>query len=206
MLEEYDFSKGIQGKYAKRYQEGANVRILDTKREISKAQSEFKHSLDTYPSEAIKVQIGYQGGSHRVFVKWIDKLGLWARFGFTPTKKSKRKRYWNVFGIGRPSGLVSIVCEINPPIDGINRKVYGAFSKDTEGNTIVLHRGKFHVHGGMKKEFFRREYRGSWIEVVDGDRIASVVRVGAISNRNFGNQLREFILEIMRIKNLARSN
>jgi hypothetical protein len=29
MLEEYDFSKGIQGKYAKRYAEGTNVVIIE---------------------------------------------------------------------------------------------------------------------------------------------------------------------------------
>ncbi len=29
MLEEYDFSKGIRGKYAKKYSEGTNVVIID---------------------------------------------------------------------------------------------------------------------------------------------------------------------------------
>jgi hypothetical protein len=29
MLEEYDFSKGVQGKYAKRYAEGTNVVIIE---------------------------------------------------------------------------------------------------------------------------------------------------------------------------------
>lgn len=29
LLEEYDFSKGIQGKYAKRYAEGTNVVVID---------------------------------------------------------------------------------------------------------------------------------------------------------------------------------
>lgn len=29
MLEEYDFSKGIQGKYAKKYTEGTNVVVID---------------------------------------------------------------------------------------------------------------------------------------------------------------------------------
>jgi hypothetical protein len=29
MLEEYDFSKGIRGKYAKRYAEGANVIVIE---------------------------------------------------------------------------------------------------------------------------------------------------------------------------------
>ncbi|MBN2824396.1 MAG: hypothetical protein JXQ76_03650 [Campylobacterales bacterium] len=30
MLEEYDFSKGVQGKYAKAYQEGVNIVKLDS--------------------------------------------------------------------------------------------------------------------------------------------------------------------------------
>ncbi len=29
MLEEYDFSKGVRGKYAKRYAEGTNVVVID---------------------------------------------------------------------------------------------------------------------------------------------------------------------------------
>ncbi len=29
MLEEYDFTKGVQGKYAKRYAEGTNVVVID---------------------------------------------------------------------------------------------------------------------------------------------------------------------------------
>ena len=29
MLEEYDFSKGIQGKYAKKYNEGTNIVVID---------------------------------------------------------------------------------------------------------------------------------------------------------------------------------
>ena len=34
MLSEYDFSAGIRGKYAKRYQEGSNVVVLD--RDVAK--------------------------------------------------------------------------------------------------------------------------------------------------------------------------
>jgi len=29
MLEEYDFSKGVQGKYAKKYEEGTNVVVIE---------------------------------------------------------------------------------------------------------------------------------------------------------------------------------
>ena len=34
ILSEYDFSKGVRGKYAKRYQQGTNVIILD--RDVAK--------------------------------------------------------------------------------------------------------------------------------------------------------------------------
>ncbi len=30
MLDEYDFSQGVRGKYAKRYHQGSNVVVLDT--------------------------------------------------------------------------------------------------------------------------------------------------------------------------------
>jgi len=30
MLEEYDFSKGVRGKYAKRYAEGTNVVVIES--------------------------------------------------------------------------------------------------------------------------------------------------------------------------------
>ena len=30
MLEEYDFSKGVRGKYAKKYEEGTNVVVVDS--------------------------------------------------------------------------------------------------------------------------------------------------------------------------------
>ena len=29
MLEEYDFNRGVRGKYAKRYREGTNVVVID---------------------------------------------------------------------------------------------------------------------------------------------------------------------------------
>ncbi|MBN1696998.1 MAG: hypothetical protein JW881_05765 [Spirochaetales bacterium] len=47
MLEEYDFTEGIKGKYAKRYAEGSNVVVLDP--EISR---EFKDSDNV--NEALK--------------------------------------------------------------------------------------------------------------------------------------------------------
>jgi hypothetical protein len=46
MLEEYDFSSGVQGKYAKRYREGTNVIVLDS--DVAKVfhdQESVNHAL-----------------------------------------------------------------------------------------------------------------------------------------------------------------
>ena len=46
MLREYDFSKGIRGKYAKRYKEGSNVITLD--RDVAKVfhdRASVNHAL-----------------------------------------------------------------------------------------------------------------------------------------------------------------
>jgi hypothetical protein len=39
MLKEYDFSKGVQGKYAKRYAAGSNVIVLSTDKEVPRLKS-----------------------------------------------------------------------------------------------------------------------------------------------------------------------
>ena len=43
ILREYDFSGGVRGKYAKRYQEGSNVIILD--RDVAKVFGSLKFQM-----------------------------------------------------------------------------------------------------------------------------------------------------------------
>ena len=48
------------------------------------------------------------------------------------TREIEGRRYWNGFGIKEPSegkGL-TIICEINFPIEGIRRDIAAAFAKD----------------------------------------------------------------------------
>jgi hypothetical protein len=60
-------------------------------------------------------------------------------------------RYWCTFGTGEPAEGVSlsIVCEVNIPIEGINRRVAGAFARDEAGLVCLLHGGK--VGGGKAR-------------------------------------------------------
>ena len=179
-------------------------KTLNTRKDIEKAQASFAAAIGSLSTETMHVTIGYQGGSHDAVVMWLSFLGIWAYLGYPPSDKSKGKRYWNIFGIGRPTGMVEIVCEINSPLGGINRRPAGAFALDNEGRLLVLHRGKLHTPG-LDAEFFRANYHGTWALVEDGDRQTKFVLVATIGSDDFGANLRQFVLEVARIKNLVRN-
>ena len=180
--------------------------VLEKKAQIEMAREMLRDSLAPYASEAISVTIGYQGGNCDAPVTWLPSLGIWAYFGYRPGEKSPGRRFWNVFGIGKPSGMVGIVCEINPPLQGIDRRVQGAFARSSDGRLSVVHRGRFNIRGGITKGFFKKHYRGPYIPVNDGSRISYVIHVGKLSSQEFGESLRNFVVEVDRIKALGRSS
>src|SRR5258706_14720894 len=129
------------------------LKVLAGSRELESAQKAFVSSVQMIPHELVPTDIGYQGGTFPAKVIWLSALGIWAYFDLVPSDKSKGKRFWNAFGIGKPGRLVSIVCEINPSREGINRRTKGAFVVDEKGNLLICHRGMFNIKGGMTGEF-----------------------------------------------------
>jgi hypothetical protein len=181
------------------------MRIITNNRDIQIAQNTFSSSLDYYAPEPIKVTIGYQSNSVIRTVKWISRFGIWAYFGEPPEGKSEGGRYWNAFGLEKPEGMVSIVCEINPPLERIRRKVAGAFVKDRNGDIWVAQRGRFNISGGMTMKFFRKHYFEPYSPVEDGNRTTEVILVGRLVSEDFGIRLRNFVSEVDRIKDLGRA-
>lgn len=182
------------------------MKILDTKTDISHAQKIFANLLRPLTTDTIPVSIGYQSGNFETSVMWVQSLGIWAYFGFPPSEKSPGNRYWNVFGIGKPSGQVSIVCEINPPVDGINRQAAGVFARSAAGEVFLMHRGIFNARGRISKGFVRKNFQGIWIDVTDRNKISNVIQVGELLSPRFPKLLCNFIEEAHRVKELARSS
>jgi hypothetical protein len=91
------------------------------------------------------VRIGHMGESFEGKVFCATNLGIW----FIPRKQTGN-RYWNAFGVGRPSrdAHVFSTCEINFPLQGLDRRIGGAFARDEAGKIFVVHRGKI---GGGKR-------------------------------------------------------
>lgn len=92
--------------------------------------------------------VGYQGGGGTFDVFWNAAHGFWSLLSRADN------RYWFCFGdhpepVGpRDGDGLDIVCEINPPLEGINRRCAGAFAQDEAGGVVLTHSGK--VGGGRK--------------------------------------------------------
>lgn len=173
--------------------------MLTKKEEIEKAQNEFISSMKTCCDKPIPVKLGHPGGTIECTIYWSDRLGLW--FHSRPIEGS---RYWNVFGLAdvspKPDSLLPITCEINPPIEDINKSVQGAFVKDDNERILLAHRGR--IGGGrpgIGKKLFWEHYIGKKCNI-DSDDIAII---GVIDAIDFPKRVSEFVIEINRIKNIA---
>jgi len=172
--------------------------ILTSQQEIEKAQREFITRLEKYCDKRIPVKVGYKGGYEDCVICWSQSLGLWFY------SERLENRYWNVFGLSetapRQNSMLSIVCEINPPIKGLNKRVQGVFAQDNNGHIWLLHRGR--IGGGkpgIGRKLFSENYQGEVREIA-GDRFAVI---GDMSSPNFVESVKNFVQEVERIKSLV---
>ena len=180
------------------------MRILDSPEAISTAQKEFERSVLALAQETIAVVIGFPSGDTPATVHWIPALGIWAYFGEPPREKSPGERYWTVFGVGMPSGLVPIACEINSPKSGINRQAAGAFAFGEGGSDHLVHRGIFTAGGRVDYEYTRFRFRWKWIDVSDGDKTSRVMPIAELHSPSLGSSVSDFVMEVARFKEAAR--
>lgn len=178
------------------------IRIVEDQKSIMDFQKQFKRVLKKACKEKINCTIGFHGASQQLKAYYSDTLDFW----FAP-RRDVETRYWNAFGLGKPTnkGSNSIVVEINFPIEGINRRIGGAFglpeiNKGKE-EVLVLHRGK--IGGGkigVSKELFCNNYRDELIIATDGETESEFCFIGSIESKQFPQQVKNFISEINRIK------
>ena len=178
---------------------GTALFVLTDQKEIQKAQQEFVSRLSEICDTKIPVKLGYKGGYEDCSIFWSKALGLWFY-----SRKIAGSRYWNAFGLSqvapRKNSMLSIICEINPPIRGFDRRVQGAFVQDHEGHIWLVHRGR--IGGGrpgIGRRLFFENYQGKVLEI-EGDRFAII---GDISSAAFVERVKAFVQEIERIKSLA---
>ncbi len=176
------------------------LEIIEFSEEIQKVQNKFLNVFKEDSNEIIKPTVFGFFGQKEGKTYWNDK------FSISLSTEELEDRFWNGIGTIRPSSgsSVSIICEINFPKNGINRRVSGAFAKDDQNNYYVVYRGK--LGGGFHQKAFKKYYNGKWIRIKDNKRMTDMVVIGKLDDPNFLLKLKEFVIDVQRIKEFSHSN
>lgn len=168
--------------------------IIDDADEIEAAQNRFEELIKGHTTKIVKGRAGFQGGAEEGAMHWSDDLKIWFC-----SRKIGNSRYWNGFGVKEPvEGQGStITTEINFPIEGVNRRIAGAFVKD-QNDIYVVHRGK--LGGNYNKKFFDANYQRRWTKIQDGDRKSEVVLIGSLNDPKLPEKVSQFVFEVDRMK------
>lgn len=182
------------------------MKLITEKIEIKKLQKKLESSLGQYATEKISVLTGHMGNSLHVDAFYSEELNIWWYFDISEGKSGVR--YWNAFGIGKPkvNKLSNIICEINYPIEGINKRVAVVWVK--EGNEyVLLHSGK--IGGGrvgIGKVAFQDKYLGEFKEFPLEELFGKYTEIGNLKNPSLPHQIKLFVEEVARIKNEIVNN
>lgn len=148
-------------------------------------------------------EVGHRGGEAAGEVWWRPLEGFWF---VADEPEVDSNRFWNAFGLDNPylSKNLSIVCEANPPISGLDRQIGGVFAVRTTDNHLhVLHRGV--IAGGRKgvsKRGFWDNYRRGRVSFDDGTGDNDFAVVLDVDADRALWEMAEFVREVGRIKEL----
>jgi hypothetical protein len=179
------------------------LELIVDKKTIAKAMKSVREQLLEVATERRRQKIGFHGGSGMYTIHWCPALKMWALF------EKLDNRFWNGFGIARPDPEKSlqITVEVNPPLEGIERKMGGAFARDPHTGAIYfIHRGR--IGGGQKgigAELFWSRFRGG-VRMREPGRedVCRVVVVGKSGAPEFPRDVAGFVHEVARIKAAAQ--
>ena len=153
--------------------------------------------------------VGWPGGSKHFDVYWHPLHEIWGTLQPEPPGEKGGGRFWNCFGIADPrrEPMLSITVEINPPHQGENRNLGGAFLRNAEGRLFLGHTGKVAGgHPGVSQESFLTFYRdGPWRSVTAPRGPRRFVIFGPLDSSAFLEQLSDFVHAVARYKADIRS-
>jgi hypothetical protein len=148
--------------------------------------------------------VGWQGGGGHYNMYVRMDVGLWGLF------EPLDNRYWCCYGLAEhleQQSSLSIVVEVNPPLEGTNRRCAGIFLRDPETDDVYLaHTGR--LGGGFRgvRSNTFVAYRGdNFIEVTWPNGMqSSVLLIGRVDGERLPHHLAHFVREVERFKQEVR--
>lgn len=171
--------------------------------EIANLVRRFRANLQSRLQQDVAAVVGYKGGNMPLVFHWSDDVQMW--MAYEPDEDIAIGRYWTALGLEEPfpNENMSITAEINFPMEDIDRRIGGAFDRTEEGSILVVHRGRIGGgRDGIGLGLFWDNYRGRGRTIVDGDWDSEFAVIGELDSPDFTYQVRNFVAEVERIKNL----
>jgi hypothetical protein len=178
-----------------------SLTTLVKKDEINAAYNALVKNLKAGATKYRRV-VGWKGGNDEFTLYWHPEWKFWVLFAV-----GDDGGYWCPYGVVDPSNCktVSITCEINPPVQGINRRKGGVFLRDAGGNLYLAHTGK--VAGGRQgvgKAAFLDSLGGGLTKVEWSDGVTTkVVVLGRIGRPSLLRNLSSYLHAIASFKENA---
>lgn len=171
---------------------------LTSESEIRQARETMLATLQRGCSRIIK-RITWPSGGGEYSVHWNPRERFWFSSDYDGPH-----RWVTFFGTEDPAATtraLNIVCEINPPKQGVDRQCAGMFVRDPEGHIYFTHSGKVGgTHARIRKSVFLSRYRGGLGTVSHNGTAFQVVVIGRIDVDNFVADVSNFIREVKRLK------
>jgi hypothetical protein len=178
------------------------LELVVDKKTTHRVMKAVREQLLAVATHRRRQKIGFHGGSETYTIHWCPPLKMWVLFN------ELDNRYWNSFGVARPDPdrALQITVEVNPPLEGMDRKVGGAFARDPHtGDIYLVHRGR--IGGGQKgigADLFWSRFRGGVRMREPGrEETSRVVVVGKVGASEFARDVAGFVHEVGRIKAAA---
>jgi hypothetical protein len=168
--------------------------VCTEKAEIASGKLLFLKVFISGNHEELSATIKFRPTSKQCTVRVLQKQKFWYFI----------EDDWHLFGrtsdISK-NGEASILCEINFPLESINRYIAGVVLRDETGNYCIGHRGN--IGGGVEgrgKTTFWKKYSGSTLMVEDGDQNCKVALVCGLGNPGADLQLASFLKQVSAIR------
>jgi hypothetical protein len=177
------------------------LELIHTKKESLAAFRVLQKALKA-GAEVHERNLGYQGGAEDHAFWWHPECTppFWA----VVTDPEGGNRFWNAFGTRlQDSGSHSIIVEINPPKEGPNQRMAGAFVRDDAGHIYLAHSGKV---GGGKEGIGMSAFLDFWrgADMVDiacpEERTRKMILVAALDSPRCLQQVAHFVHEVAQFK------
>ena len=180
--------------------------VIDDEDEISKCQDMLAERLRTV-GELKRGNYGHQGHNDDLdMYRFLEEKFWW---GYMRIIEGTSPRHWNAFGLAESftdSKTFDITCEINVRLSKGTWHVAGAFARDGDGETYIVHSGRI---GGGRKEIGRNLFMSHfaeprlWIGVERNGAVKPAVVVSPLDDGDLIQNLAFFVKEVHRIKGLA---